>query len=181
MYHCGTAPALHHIGNGMYGAIIIDPPDLPPVDHEFIFVQSEFYLGPEGEPGDLTKMQNDAWDAVVFNGYFNQYLHAPVRIEPDERVRAWVLNVGPVENSSFHIVGRSSTRSTRRASYLLQPDETQGGAQALDLQPAQGGYVEFTMDEAGSTPSSPTSSRTSGRAPSGLFQAGEVAAGGAAH
>ena len=30
MYHCGTAPALHHIGNGMYGAVIIDPPTLAP-------------------------------------------------------------------------------------------------------------------------------------------------------
>ena len=29
MYHCGTPPVLHHIGNGMYGAVIIDPPDLP--------------------------------------------------------------------------------------------------------------------------------------------------------
>ena len=28
MYHCGTAPALHHIGNGMFGAVIIDPPVL---------------------------------------------------------------------------------------------------------------------------------------------------------
>ncbi len=51
MYHCGTAPALHHIGNGMYGAIIIDPPDLAPVDHEYVLVQSELYLGPEGQPG----------------------------------------------------------------------------------------------------------------------------------
>ncbi|HVT76756.1 MAG TPA: multicopper oxidase domain-containing protein, partial [Acidimicrobiales bacterium] len=34
MYHCGTAPALHHIGNGMYGAVIIDPPALDRVDHE---------------------------------------------------------------------------------------------------------------------------------------------------
>ena len=32
MYHCGTPPALHHVGNGMFGAIIIDPPDLEPVD-----------------------------------------------------------------------------------------------------------------------------------------------------
>jgi len=31
MYHCGTAPTLHHIGNGMYGSIIIDPPDLAAV------------------------------------------------------------------------------------------------------------------------------------------------------
>jgi nitrite reductase (NO-forming) len=25
MYHCGTAPALMHIANGMYGAIVVDP------------------------------------------------------------------------------------------------------------------------------------------------------------
>jgi FtsP/CotA-like multicopper oxidase with cupredoxin domain len=51
MYHCGTAPALHHIGNGMYGAIIIDPPVLAPVDQEFVMVQSELYLGPAGRTG----------------------------------------------------------------------------------------------------------------------------------
>ena len=85
MYHCGTAPALHHIGNGMFGAIVIDPPNLPAVDREFFFVQSEFYLGPQNAPGDLAKMQQDEWDAVVFNGYANQYLHAPIRIEPGRR------------------------------------------------------------------------------------------------
>ncbi len=182
MYHCGTAPALHHIGNGMYGAIIIDPPNLAPVDHEFIFVQSEFYLGPEGQPGDLTKMQNDSWDAVVFNGYFNQYLHAPIRIEPDERVRAWVVDVGPSENSSFHIVGTIFDTVFKEGVLLLQPDETQGGAQALDLQPAQGGYVEFTMDEAGLYPIVTHKFSNVGRGALGLFQAGEVAStGGAAH
>src|SRR5690606_20537030 len=67
MYHCGTPPVIHHIGNGMFGAIIIDPPDLPEVDHEFVFVQSEWYLGPEGEVGDMDKMVTDDWDAVVFN------------------------------------------------------------------------------------------------------------------
>jgi nitrite reductase (NO-forming) len=81
MYHCGTAPALHHIGNGMFGAIIIDPPALPEVDHEFVFVQSEIYTGPMDAPGDLGKMIDDEWDAVVFNGYVNQYLHAPIRVE----------------------------------------------------------------------------------------------------
>jgi FtsP/CotA-like multicopper oxidase with cupredoxin domain len=25
MYHCATAPALHHIGNGMYGMVIVEP------------------------------------------------------------------------------------------------------------------------------------------------------------
>jgi nitrite reductase (NO-forming) len=50
MYHCGTAPVLHHTGNGQYGVVIVDPPDLPEVDHEYVFVQSEFYLGRRVSP-----------------------------------------------------------------------------------------------------------------------------------
>src|SRR5690606_36004929 len=115
-------------------------------------------------------------------GYFNQYAHAPVRIEPDERVRAWVLNVGPSENSSFHIVGTIFDTVYKEGVLLLQPDETQGGAQALDLQPAQGGYVEFTMDEAGLYPIVTHKFSNVGKGALGLFQAGDVAAtGGMAH
>ena len=79
MYHCGTAPILHHIGNGMFGAVVIDPPDLAAVDHGYVMVQSELYLGPNGQPGDLTKMLANKYDAVVFNGYYNQYKLAPIR------------------------------------------------------------------------------------------------------
>src|SRR3546814_20492112 len=120
MYHCGTAPALHHIGNGMFGAIIIDPPDLPAVDHEFVIVQSELYLGAEGGVGDLGKMQDEAEDAVVFNGYVNQYQHAPIRVEPGERVRTWVLDAGPNENSAFHIVGTIFDTVYRDGPYTLR-------------------------------------------------------------
>jgi nitrite reductase (NO-forming) len=181
MYHCGTAPALHHIGNGMFGAIIIDPPDLPAVDHEYVFVQSEYYVGPEGQPGELSKMQSDAWDAVVFNGYFNQYFHSPIRIEPNERVRAWVLDAGPSENSSFHIVGTIFDSVYKEGAWLLRPDETRGGAQSLDLQPAQGGFVEFTMDEDGLYPIVTHKFSNVGKGALGLFQAGEVDTTGGGH
>jgi nitrite reductase (NO-forming) len=181
MYHCGTAPTLHHIGNGMYGAIIIDPPALVPVDHEFLLVQSELYTGPEGAPGDLTKMQNEKWDAVVFNGYVNQYQHRPIRVEPGQRVRAWVLDVGPSENSSFHIVGTVFDTVFKEGDYSLRPGPARGGAQALDLQPAQGGFVEFTFDEAGLYPIVTHKFSNVGRGALGLFQAGEVAVQGGAH
>jgi nitrite reductase (NO-forming) len=174
MYHCGTAPALHHIGNGMFGAILIDPPDLAPVDHEFLFVQSEYYLGAEGAPGDLTKMTDEAFDAVVFNGYHNQYAHAPIRVEPDERIRAWVLDAGPSENSAFHIVGTVFDTVYKEGTKLLQPNAQQGGAQVLDLQPAQGGYVEFSFDEAGLYPIVTHKFSNVGKGALGLFQAGEV-------
>jgi nitrite reductase (NO-forming) len=149
MYHCGTAPALHHIGNGMFGALIVDPPDLAPVDHEYVFVQSEWYLGPQGQPGDLTKMQNEQFDAVTFNGYYNQYKFSPIHVNPGEKVRAWVLDAGPSENSSFHIVGTVFDTVYKEGAYLLRGGPGAGGAQALDLQPAQGGFVEFTLDRPG--------------------------------
>jgi nitrite reductase (NO-forming) len=178
MYHCGTQPALHHIGNGMVGAIIIDPPGLPPVDQEYLFVQSELYLGPPGEPGDLAKMQDEAWDAVVFNGYVNQYRHAPIRVEPGERVRAWVVDTGPSENSSFHIVGTVFDTLFKEGAYQLRPDASRGGAQALDLQPAQGGFVEFSFDEPGLYPIVTHKFANVGKGALGLFQAGDVEAGG---
>lgn len=181
MYHCGTAPALHHIGNGMFGAVIIDPPGLPAVDHEYVFVQSELYLGPQGQPGDLTKMTSEAFDAVVFNGYVNSYKHAPIRVEPGERVRAWVLDAGPSENSSFHIVGTVFDTVFKEGAYLLQPDARHGGSQALDLQPAQGGFVEFSFAETGLYLAVTHKFANVGKGALGVFQAGDVEAAIAGH
>ncbi len=181
MYHCGTAPALHHIGNGMFGAVIIDPPGLPAVDHEYVFVQSELYLGAQGQPGDLTKMTHEAWDAVVFNGYVNGYKFAPIRVEPGERIRAWVLDAGPSENSSFHIVGTIFDTVYKEGAYLLQPDAGHGGSQALDLQPAQGGFVEFSFAEKGLYLMVTHKFANVGKGALGVFQAGEVEAAMAGH
>jgi nitrite reductase (NO-forming) len=174
MYHCGTSPALHHIGNGMYGAIIIDPPVLAPVAKEFVMVQSELYLGPQGEAGDLTKMQNEDFDAVVFNGYWNQYKFDPIDVEANERIRVWVIDDGPSENSAFHIVGTIFDTVWKEGTYLLQPDARRGGSQVLDLQPAQGGFVEFTFAEEGFYPMVTHKFSNVGKGALGLFRAGDV-------
>ena len=183
MYHCGTAPTLHHIGNGMYGAIVINPPNLSAVDHEYLVVQSELYLGAQGKEGDLTKMLSEQWDAVVFNGYYNQYKFAPIRVEPNQRIRVWVVDDGPSENSAFHIVGTIFDTVWKEGTYLLQPDTRQGGSQVLDLQPAQGGFVEFSFAEAGLYPMVTHKFANASKGALGLFQAGEVTppAGGASH
>ncbi len=151
MYHCSTEPMLHHIGNGMYGAVIIDPPDLAPVDREYALVQSELYLGGDGEFGDLAKMQAETPDAVVFNGYVSQYAHRPLAARTGERVRIWVLNAGPSRWSAFHVVGGLFDTVYREGAYELRPDDP-GGAQALDLAPSAGGFVETVLPEAGTYP-----------------------------
>ena len=90
------------MGNGMFGAVIIDPPDLAPVDKEFVMVQSELNLGPEGEPGDLNKMMTGENDALVFNGYHNQYVHRPLQeIESGAGHRVAAKRVGTCGNWMF--------------------------------------------------------------------------------
>ncbi|MEO6567339.1 MAG: multicopper oxidase domain-containing protein, partial [Opitutaceae bacterium] len=53
VYHCATAPVPMHIGNGMYGLILVEPKEgLPKVDREYYVMQGEFYTtGKYGEEG----------------------------------------------------------------------------------------------------------------------------------
>ena len=53
VYHCATAPVPMHIGNGMYGLILVQPKDgMPAVDEEYYVMQGEFYTtGRYGEEG----------------------------------------------------------------------------------------------------------------------------------
>jgi nitrite reductase (NO-forming) len=176
MYHCGTAPALHHIGNGMYGAIIVEPREgLPAVDREFVFVQGEFYLGPQGQPGDLAKMSQAAAapDLVTWNGVANQYADHPIEVGVDERIRAWVLNAGPSADSSFHVVGTIFDTVVKEG-VALRPGNPGGwGSQAVDLAPAQGAYAEFTLAEDGLYPIVTHAFNHAGRGALGLFKAGD--------
>ncbi len=153
MYHCSTMPMSMHIANGMYGAVIIDPPDLAAVDREYLLVQGELYLGPQGETADAVKLAAKTPDLVAFNGYADQYVHQPLKARAGERVRVWVLDAGPNSPSSFHIVGGQFDTVYLEGAYLLDAREQDpGGAQSLALQPAQGGFVELAFPEAGNYP-----------------------------
>lgn len=149
-YHCGAAPMIHHMGNGMFGAVIVDPPNLAKADKEIVLVQSELYLGPEGKASDLTKMMAGDNDGVVFNGYYNQYVHNPVKVKVGDRVRIWLDNAAINEPLAFHTVGLIFDTVWKEGSYLLKPGGAdKGGSQTLDLMTTQGGFVEFTVDKPG--------------------------------
>lgn len=152
MYHCSTMPMSMHIANGMFGAVVIDPPDLPEVDRELVLVQSEVYLGAPGEVADAGKIAREQPDLVVFNGYANQYDHAPLQARVGERVRVWVLDAGPSRSSAFHVVGGQFDTVWSEGAYRLRDPDGPGGAQVLPLVPAQGGFVELTFPEAGTYP-----------------------------
>ena len=112
MVHCGTAPVLMHIAQGMYLPIIVDPKDGWPdrADREFVVVQSEFYPKPSAadttvREGDWSAMLDGKASYVVFNGRADQYKTAPLQVNEGDRVRIFFVNAGPNRDSDFHIVG----------------------------------------------------------------------------
>lgn len=176
MYHCGTAPALLHIANGMYGMVIVEPKEgLPKVDAEFAIVQSEWYLGPQGQPVSLTKASAaaPAPDYVVFNGVANQYKDNPIAVPTKGRVRVFVLNAGPNVDSSFHVVGTIFSSVIKEGIRLDVGNAGNYGSQAVDLSPAQGAIVEFVMPEDGLYPMVTHAFNFVGRGALGLFKAGD--------
>jgi len=176
MYHCGTAPALHHIANGMYGMVIVEPKGgLPKVDREFALVQSEWYLGPQGQPVSLQKASagNPAPDFVVFNGVANQYKDNPLPVPTGGTVRFFVLDAGPSIDSSFHIVGTIFNTVIKEGFQLTPKNPGHYGAQAVDLSPAQGAIVELTTPEDGLYPIVTHAFNFVGRGALGLLKAGD--------
>ena len=158
MYHCGTPMILEHIASGMYGAVIVEPRGGYPtkVDREYIVVQSEFYtrLDPDGRKVDGQplyvldgeRLRGKAPTYTVFNGEHNKMVKAPLAAKPGERVRLFVLNVGPSNTSSFHVVGTIFDRVWLEGN----PDNQQRGAQTVLLGSSNSAIVEFMVPEAGS-------------------------------
>lgn len=112
VYHCATAPVGMHIANGMYGMILVEPPEgLPPVDHEYYLMQGDFYTagitGAGGlQPFDFQKAVDEKPTYVVFNGRMGS-LTGPNALQANvgETVRLFVGNGGPNLTSSFHVIG----------------------------------------------------------------------------
>ena len=113
VYHCATAPVAMHVGNGMYGLILVEPKaGLPKVDHEYYVMQGDFYTrGASGEKGlqpfSMEKAIEEKPEYVVFNGSVGSLTgdHA-LTAKTGETVRIYVGNGGPNLTSSFHIIGQ---------------------------------------------------------------------------
>ncbi|GAA5030057.1 multicopper oxidase domain-containing protein [Terrabacter aeriphilus] len=161
MYHCSTMPMSAHIAAGLFGTVVIEPPDLPVVNRSYVLVQSEVFVDGDGEaPGrevDADAAAADQPDAVTFNGVANQYTAQPLRSRSGERVRVWVLAAGPNRGSGFHVVGSQFDTVYADGAYLLDRGRgpsggRDGGAQVLALAPGQGGFVELRPTEPGRYP-----------------------------
>ncbi len=112
VYHCATAPVGMHVANGMYGLILVEPPEgLEPVDREYYVMQGDFYtVGKYREKGlqpfDMQKAIEENATYVVFNGSEGALVGdnaLPAKV--GETIRLFVGNGGPNLVSSFHVIG----------------------------------------------------------------------------
>jgi len=152
IYHCAVAPVGMHIGNGMYGLVLVEPKEgLPKVDKEFYIVQGDFYTkGKYGEPGlqpfDMDKAIREDADYVVFNGHVGAIAgDNALKAKVGETVRMYVGNGGPNLVSSFHVIGELFDKVYVEGGKLINEN-----VQSTLIPAGGAAIIEFKVDIPGS-------------------------------
>jgi len=153
VYHCATPMVAHHITNGMYGLILVEPEGgLPPVDREFYVMQGELYTeNPFGSRGrqefSIRKLLAEQPEYFVFNGAVGALTETyPMKARVGETVRIYFGVGGPNFTSSFHVIGEIFERAYDLGGVLGEPA---AGVQTI-LVPAGGAaIVDFKLEVPG--------------------------------
>jgi nitrite reductase (NO-forming) len=153
VYHCATPMVAHHITNGMYGMILVEPEEgLPPVDREFYVMQGEIYTAEEhGTTGrnsfSVEKLLDEDPEYFTLNGAVGGLTtEAPMTANVGETVRIYFGVGGPNFTSSFHVIGEIFDQ--------VYPEGSLTAAPLTDVQttlvPAGGAtMVEFKLEVPG--------------------------------
>jgi nitrite reductase (NO-forming) len=100
-FHCSASPVIMHVANGMFGAVIVDPPGYKPAGKEYVLIQHEWYTNQT----DLNELLHGSPKAMAFNGVPAQYLDRPLTALPGEPVRFYFVDAGPNRFAAFHVIG----------------------------------------------------------------------------
>jgi nitrite reductase (NO-forming) len=151
VYHCATAPVGMHVANGMYGLILVEPPEgLPKVDREYYVMQGDFYtVGKYHEKGlqpfDMQKAIDENATYVVFNGTEGSLLgDQALAAKVGETVRIYFGVGGPNLTSSFHVIGEIFDRV-----YVEGGSKVQEHVQTTMVPAGGSTIVEFTVEVPG--------------------------------
>ncbi len=153
VYHCATPMVAHHIANGMYGLILVEPEGgLPPVDREFYVMQGEIYteaaFGQHGSQDfNVEKLLNERPEYFVFNGSVGALskLH-PLEAKVGETVRIFFGVGGPNYTSSFHVIGEMFDRVYDLGGVLSEPLK---GIQTVSVPPGGAVITEMKLEVPG--------------------------------
>jgi nitrite reductase (NO-forming) len=148
VYHCGTAPVVMHVANGMYGLILVEPVGgFPKVDREYYVMQGEFYtkgLNAESglQPFSMEKAINEKPEYIVFNGSVGSMVgKAALDAKVGETVRLYVGNGGPNLTSSFHVIGEVFDRAWIGGNTSV----VENNLQTTTIAPGGSAIVDFTV------------------------------------
>ena len=153
VYHCATPMVAHHIANGMYGLILVEPEGgLPPVDREFYVMQGEVYteaaFGQHGSQDfSVEKLLNERPEYFVFNGAVGALSKLnPLAVKVGETVRIYFGVGGPNYTSSFHVIGEIFDRVYSFADVQSAPAR---GIQTVTVPAGGATIVEFKLEVPG--------------------------------
>ncbi len=153
IYHCATPSVAHHIAQGMYGMILVEPAGgLAPVDHEYYVMQGDMYTSQTfGTKGHLdfnsAEMMAEQATYIVFNGEVGSLTTKhPLTAKVGETVRIFFGNGGPNYTSSFHVIGEIMDKVYDQGS-LTSPPLT--NVQTTTVAPGDATMVEFTVQVPG--------------------------------
>ncbi|HEY9662667.1 MAG TPA: copper-containing nitrite reductase [Allocoleopsis sp.] len=153
VYHCATPMVAHHITNGMYGLILVEPEGgLSQVDREFYVMQGELYtVQPAGYHGaqefSVDKLLHEQPEYFVFNGASKALAEkSPLHAKVGETVRIFFGVGGPNYTSAFHVIGEVFDRVYPEASLTSAP---MTNVQTTNVPPGGATVVEFKLDVPG--------------------------------
>lgn len=155
-YHCHVMPISEHLGRGLYGAMIVDPPGGRPPAHEFVLVLSGWDLDGDGVD-----------EIVTFNGIAGAYERHPITVPVGERVRVYLVNLLEHEPvASFHL--HAQTFDILRSGTSLEPDEH---SDIVALTQGERAIIEFTLPRRGRYMFHPHQTHLAMRGATGWFAA----------
>lgn len=144
MYHCASGPVTDlHIKSGLYGAMIVYPRNRPlPPAREIVVVESGVFGDPDpsglipGTSPERTQKNDPAF--MMFNGRLE---HENLAVAPGERVRAYVVNVGPGV-AAMHVMGTILETAYDGSSESRN-------VQTYGIPAGSGAVIDFLIPEAG--------------------------------
>ena len=151
IYHCAYPPPMHHIAQGMYGGILVEPSGgLPKVDREFYVVQGDWYpsgtLGTQGHQlFDGKKALAEHPEYITFNGHIAALTELyPLTANVGESVRLYFGVGGPNVGSNFHIIGEIFDKV-----FTGDPSTFIANEESWYVPPGSMSAFEFKLDEPG--------------------------------
>jgi FtsP/CotA-like multicopper oxidase with cupredoxin domain len=155
-YHCHVPPYTVHLGHGMFGAMIVDPPGGRPAAHEFVLCLCGFDTDGDG--------RNDvyAWNGIA--GWYERY---PLKVPVGELVRLYLVNMVEIDPvASFHL--HAQTFDLFRSGTALVPTEH---TDLVTLGQAERAIIEFRLPRRGRYMFHPHQSRMAQRGAMGWIVA----------